>query len=72
MQSARIALGGVAPTPHRATDAEAFVAGKQLNADVIGQVAQQAVNGAKPLTYNDYKVQLVQGLVRQALARVAG
>jgi xanthine dehydrogenase YagS FAD-binding subunit len=72
VQSARIALGGVAPTPHRATDAEAFLAGKQLQADVIRQAGEQASNGAKPLASNEYKVQLVQGLVRSALTKLAG
>lgn len=71
VQTARFALGGVAPTPHRATDAEKLVAGKQLTTDLITQAAQQAANGAKPLAYNAYKVQLVQGLMRQALTKLA-
>ena len=69
--TARVALGGVAPTPHRALDTESFLAGKQLSADTIRQAAELAVNGARPLASNDYKVQLVQGLVRQALATLA-
>jgi len=72
IQSARISLGGVAPTPHRATEAESYLAGKRLTADVIGQAGTLAANGAQPLASNDYKVQLVQGLVRSALTRLAG
>jgi len=71
VSSARITLGAVAPVPKRATDAETFLAGKMLQADVIGQAATLAVKGAKPLASNDYKIQLIQGLVRQALTRLA-
>lgn len=69
--SARITLGAVAPTPHRAPDAETFLAGKRLQADVIAQAATLCVKGAKPLASNSYKIQLIQGLVRQALTRLA-
>jgi xanthine dehydrogenase YagS FAD-binding subunit len=69
--SARISLGGVAPTPHRAADSEAFITGKRLDAATIAQAATLAANGAKPLASNEYKVQLVQGLVRSALTRLA-
>lgn len=69
--SARISLGAVAPTPKRATEAEAFLAGKRLQADVIAEAAALAVKGAKPLASNEYKIQLIQGLVRQALTRLA-
>ncbi len=72
IQSARIALGGVAPTPYRAADAERYLAGKRLQPETITQAATLAANGAKPLGSNEYKVQLVQGLVRQALTRLAG
>lgn len=71
ISSARITLGAVAPTPKRATDAESFLAGKSLQADVIAQAATLSVNGAKPLASNSYKIQLIQGLVRQALTRLA-
>lgn len=71
VQSVRISLGAVAPTPKRATDAEAFLAGKKLQADVIAKAAELSTNGAKPLASNAYKVQLIQGLVRQALTRLA-
>ena len=71
VQSARLSLGAVAPTPHRATAAEAHLAGKRLQADVIARAAELATEGAKPLAGNAYKVQLIQGLVRQALTRLA-
>lgn len=67
----RLALGAVAPTPHRAKDAEDFLGGKSLSADNIARGAALAVKNAKPLAANGYKVDLVQGLVRQALTRLA-
>lgn len=72
VQRARIALGAVAPTPRRAKEAEAFLEGKRLQPDAIARAAELAVQGARPLASNEYKVWLVQGLVRQALGRLAG
>ena len=71
IQKARISLGAVAPTPKRATAAEAFLEGKKLDADTIGKAAELATEGAKPLANNAYKIRLTQGLVRQALTRLA-
>lgn len=71
ISSIRLTLGGVAPTPHRVKDAETFLTGKSLSSDVIAQAATLATKNAKPLATNGYKVDLVQGLVRQALTRLA-
>ncbi len=71
VKTARLVLGAVAPTPHRCEAAEAFLQGKGLQADVIAQTADLAVQGAKPLANNAYKVDLARGLVRQALGRLA-
>jgi len=72
IQRARITLGAVAPTPRRATDAESWLEGKRLEPSVIAKAAELAVAGARPLGSNAYKIDLIQGLVRQALARLAG
>jgi xanthine dehydrogenase YagS FAD-binding subunit len=63
----RIVLGAVAATPYRARDAEKVVVGSHLDPDVIHRAAHAAVNGAKPLTLNEYKVRLVEKLVTEAL-----
>ncbi len=68
VQRASIVLGAVAPTPRRSTAAEAYLAGKALQPDVIGKAADLAVQDARPLAYNAFKVDLARGLVRQALA----
>jgi len=65
--SARIALGHVAPTPHRALAAEKAIAGKVMNAVAADAAAQAAVEGATPLSGNGYKVQLARAAVKRAL-----
>jgi xanthine dehydrogenase YagS FAD-binding subunit len=67
VQEARIALGGVAPVPWRALDAEKMLLGHRLGEDVIEQAAPAPTTGARPLAQNGYKIELAQGLVRQAL-----
>ncbi len=72
VKGARIVLGGVAPIPWRATQAESFLVGKRLDQTTLGEAARLALNGAKPLAKNAYKVPLTQTLVRRALAQVGG
>jgi xanthine dehydrogenase YagS FAD-binding subunit len=69
--SIRVTFGGVAPTPHRATEVETFLNGKRLDAATIEEAATLATKNAKPLATNGYKVQLVQGLLRKALTQLA-
>ncbi len=69
IKQARLVLGGVAPIPWRAVQAEKFLAGKTLAADVLTEAAQLALAGAQPLEKNAYKVPLTQTLVRRALAQ---
>jgi len=69
ISQARVVLGGVAPIPWRAPQAEQFLAGKTLSADVLAEAARLALQGAQPLEKNAYKVPLAQTLVRRALAK---
>jgi len=64
---ARIALGAVAPKPIRATDAEAAVKGKTIDATVAEAAATAAVAKAVALIGNKYKVQITKALVKRAL-----
>jgi xanthine dehydrogenase YagS FAD-binding subunit len=68
---ARIVLGGVAPKPWRAEQAEKALLGKRLNAELIAQVAGAATEGAAPLAENEYKVALVRGILQETLAALA-
>ena len=65
--AARIALGGVAPTPLRSTAAENAIVGQTLNATTAAAAASAAVANAKPLPYNGYKVPILKGLLTTAL-----
>ena len=69
---ARLVLGGVAPIPWRVPRAEAALIGKTMNDDLLANAAQIALEGAKPLAKNGYKIPLTRTLVRRALAKVGG
>jgi xanthine dehydrogenase YagS FAD-binding subunit len=69
---ARLVLGGVAPIPWHVPRAEAALIGKTMNGDVILTAAGIALEGAKPLEKNAYKIPLTQTLVRRALAKAGG
>ena len=70
VSSARIVLGGVGPAPLRATGAEAALKGKKIR-DSIDAACTAAVEGARPLTNNGYKVKAAQGIVEKALNSLA-
>ena len=70
-RDARLVLGGVAPIPWRAPGAESFLRGKKIDDTVAQQAAVIALEGAKPLKDNVYKVKLAQDLVRRGLLESA-
>jgi xanthine dehydrogenase YagS FAD-binding subunit len=70
VQEARVALGGVAPIPWRARGAEEVLVGRSLTADAVAEAAAAATAEARPLEKNGYKVDLVHGVLREALGRV--
>lgn len=67
VESARVALGGVAPMPWQALGVEEALKGKALSPEVIEQAAEAATVGARPLDHNAYKIDLVRGALRRAL-----
>jgi len=72
VERARLALGGVANTPRRAPAAEALLEGQPLTPALAAQAAERAVEGAKPLAHNGYKVQMARELARRAILEAAG
>jgi xanthine dehydrogenase YagS FAD-binding subunit len=72
IQDARIALGGVAPRPWRAPDAEQFLRGKKPDDATLRQAALMVTSGAKPYRHNAFKVELAQRTVVRAIASAAG
>lgn len=67
----RVALGGVAPFPYRATAAESVLDGQAATESLMREAAQAAVGKARPLTQNGYKIDLTRALVARALAALA-
>jgi xanthine dehydrogenase YagS FAD-binding subunit len=72
VRSARIALGGVAHKPWRATVAEQMIAGKPLDSTTLNNAAAAALNDAKPLHDNAFKVRLAQNAIVRAVNEAAG
>jgi len=70
--SASIVLGHVAPTPWNASAAAQMLAGKTIDESVAEAAGNAAVQGASPLSQNDYKVQLAKVAVKRALLAAAG
>jgi len=68
---ARIALAAVAPTPVRATTAEAALEGKPLTPELIERAADLAAQGARPISDQrgsaDFRRHLVRVLTRRTL-----
>src|SRR5438105_8666608 len=72
INSARVVLGAVAPVPWRSKPAEAALAGKTLDEAVATAAAEAAVTEAKPMSGNEYKVQIAKTAVKRAIMRAAG
>jgi xanthine dehydrogenase YagS FAD-binding subunit len=70
VRTARVALGGVAAKPWRATAAERALTGRPLDAAAIEAAAEAATDGAQPLPHNGYKVELVRRVVNRALTEL--
>jgi xanthine dehydrogenase YagS FAD-binding subunit len=67
VRSARVVLGGVAPIPWRVAKAEEFLRGKKLEEATAKQAGEIALEGAKPLKDNVYKVQMAKDLIQRGL-----
>jgi xanthine dehydrogenase YagS FAD-binding subunit len=70
IQSARIALGGVATKPWRCLDAEKVLLGKSADQSTYVKAALAAVATAKPQKYNAFKVELTKRTLVRALEEV--
>ena len=72
-QEARIALGAVAPTPIRAPQAEAILAGRILTEAAIEEAAERAAESARPISdlrgSAEYRREMVKVLTRRTLKR---
>lgn len=63
----RFVCGGVACTPHRLRNVENAVRGKSLSDESADAVASIAADGARALNANQYKLPMMENLVRRAM-----
>lgn len=75
IQSARVGLGAVAPTPLLAADASQWLAGKPATEETYAQAGEEAKKLARPISDMrgpaEYRTHLVGVLVKRALAKAA-
>ena len=69
--SARIVLGGVAPTPWPLPGVEGMLAGRRITPELAAQAGEAALEGANPLAKNAYKVPLTKAVVRRTILDLA-
>jgi len=70
--SAVIVLGGVAPVPWRAREAEALVVGRTVTAELARQAGESTVSNARPLAKNAYKVPMTSAVVERLIMSLTG
>lgn len=71
VRTVRIVLGGVAPKPWPAKEAEQVLAGQKLSDDLLRKAADAALAKAQPLGNNDFKIPLTKTLIRRAVMAAA-
>jgi xanthine dehydrogenase YagS FAD-binding subunit len=67
----RIALGGVAHVPWRATRAEELLRGQAITEERVRQAALAELEQAQPLRDNGYKVELAENLITATLLELS-
>lgn len=72
VQSARIVMGAVAPIPWRAPAAEQALVGKAISEETAAAAAEAALQGARALRENAYKIDVAKTAVKRAILRAAG
>ena len=64
---ARIVVGGVAARPLRLRRVENAIAGRPVNEGTLEEAGRLAVEEARPLQFNAYKIALTRNLVKRAI-----
>jgi xanthine dehydrogenase YagS FAD-binding subunit len=72
VRTARVAVGGVGTVPWRLPAVEGALLGRPPSAELWRAAAALAADGAKSLSENGFKVELVKRTVERQLATVAG
>ena len=69
IRNARIAMGGVAHKPWRASEAEKYLTGKAATEENFRAAAEAEMKSAKPLEHNKFKIELGKRAIVHALRR---
>ena len=72
VRTARVAAGGVGTVPWRLSAVEKAVTGRPATQETWHTAAARAADGAKPLSENGFKVELIKRTVERQLTTVAG
>jgi len=67
IQDMRVVVGAVAARPLRLVSVERALSGQLLGAESVARAGELAVQGARPLRFNGYKVPLMRNLVQRAV-----
>jgi xanthine dehydrogenase YagS FAD-binding subunit len=67
IRDSRFVVNAVAARPMRLTAVESAVAGKPRSEETGAMAGELAVQGARPLAHNGYKIPLVRNLVKRAI-----
>jgi xanthine dehydrogenase YagS FAD-binding subunit len=67
VRDARIVMGGVAARPLRMRRVEQALVGRALDDALLERAGDLALEGARPLRYNEYKLPLTRNLVKRAI-----
>jgi xanthine dehydrogenase FAD-binding subunit len=65
--AARVAIGGIGPVPERLSEVEAFLAGKEISADVIAEASQLPVEHVRSRSRIAYRREVVRGFMARGL-----
>jgi xanthine dehydrogenase YagS FAD-binding subunit len=71
-RDARIVLGGVAPIPWRVPEAEKLLQGQRITRALAEKAAAAAVQGARPLAKNAYKIPMTEAMVARTIQSLVG
>lgn len=71
VKEARVVLGAAAPVPMRAAAAEKLLLGKTIDGALAANAGNAAMEGAKPLAKNGYKVEVFKAVVARTILAAA-
>jgi xanthine dehydrogenase YagS FAD-binding subunit len=70
IDDARVVVNGVAPYPVRLHAVEQLLAGRSADEAAAVEAGELAIEGARALRHNDYKIAMMRNLVRRAVRSV--